>query len=527
MWRRWRLSVGAISALSALAPIAATDSLRSLTHGNQITDSKSETTEDPNLDPDGKARLNLKKADFLIVGGGTAAFAAIKVLKDEADRNCVGNILMVTAEHHAPYMRPPLSKQLWSSSDDLKFTNFDGKRQSILYKDESFYSDHPDVELKCDESVVKIDAASKTAVLSSGEVIQFSKCLLATGACPKDLDLLNKHPSHIVRENHSVFRTVEDFKQLKAKLRPNSKVAVIGGGYLGCELSIALAALRDKNIEVVQIIPESGYMGLVLPEFLSKWIGSKVKSMGVKFREKTRLKSVNALFDESHAMELDLTNGEKVRADHVIVAIGVEPSTQLADSAGLEVDKKLGGFFVNSELESSAPDIWAAGDACSFYDTKMKCRRRVEHHDHAVVSGKLAAKNMLSSANSCNEKQGINNGNASKSPEAFHHQSMFWGDFGDSYGYEAIGLVDSKLPVKAYFKQGNSFVVVESGKEVQSDLDLSEGVLFYLDPSDREAKKIVGVVCWNMFGKIPFARNIVGENFSENDTDKLIKNFIV
>merc|ERR1712079_244049 len=117
--------------------------------------------------------------------------------------------------------------------------------------------------------------------------------------------------------------------------------------------------------------------------------------------------------------------------DHMVVAVGIEPDLELAKASQLETDPVHGGFKVNSELES-VPNIFVAGDAASFDDPALG-RRRVEHHDHAVVSGRLAGENMTGSH------------------KAYTHQSMFWSDLGPDVGYEAIGLVDSKLPTVGVF----------------------------------------------------------------------------
>lgn len=96
----------------------------------------------------------------------------------------------------------------------------------------------------------------------------------------------------------------------------------------------------------------------------------------------------------------------QLSAEHIVVAVGLEPNTDLSDSAGLEVNEKYGGFNVNSELEAGS-NVWVAGDAACFYDVKLG-RRRVEHHDHAVVSGRLAGENMTGAG------------------KRLLHQSMFW-----------------------------------------------------------------------------------------------------
>ena len=111
-------------------------------------------------------------------------------------------------------------------------------------------------------------------------------------------------------------------------------------------------------------------------------------------------------------------------ADHVVVAVGLEPNVQLATKSGFEIDSSLGGYVVNAELQARK-NIWIAGDAACFYDIKLG-RRRVEHHDHAVVSGRLAGENMTGAG------------------KPYWHQSMFWSDLGPKIGFEAIGLVDDQ-----------------------------------------------------------------------------------
>lgn len=113
------------------------------------------------------------------------------------------------------------------------------------------------------------------------------------------------------------------------------------------------------------------------------------------------------------------------------MAIGVEANTDFADNSGLEIDPEQGGLLVNAELEARR-DLWVAGDVANFYDVKLG-RRRIEHHDHAVISGRLAGENMT----------------GAKKP--YTHQSMFWSDLGPEVGFEAIGIIDSNLKTVGVF----------------------------------------------------------------------------
>lgn len=136
-------------------------------------------------------------------------------------------------------------------------------------------------------------------------------------------------------------------------------------------------------------------------------------------------------------VELSLSNAssEWLLADHVVVAVGLEPNVQLAGKSGFEIDSTLGGYVVNAELQARK-NIWVAGDAACFYDIKLG-RRRVEHHDHAVVSGRLAGENMTGAG------------------KPYWHQSMFWSDLGPKIGFEAIGLVDSSLQTVGLFAKAD------------------------------------------------------------------------
>ena len=204
-----------------------------------------------------------------------------------------------------------------------------------------------------------------------------------------------------------------------------------------------------------------------------------------------------------------------ITADHVVIAVGIEANTDLAKSAGLEVDPGQGGFLVNAELQARH-NIWVAGDAASFYDIKLG-RRRVEHYDHAIVSGKLAGENMTGAH------------------KPYWHQSMFWSDLGPRVGFEAIGLTDSKLETVAVYAKGKADDEAQhedsEGNREQKDVvpgvtanelkhklpdkgttattndkkdDYSNGVVFYL-----KENKVVGIVLWNIFNRIPIARKVM------------------
>jgi programmed cell death 8 (apoptosis-inducing factor) len=183
-------------------------------------------------------------------------------------------------------------------------------------------------------------------------------------------------------------------------------------------------------------------------------------------------------------------------ADHVVVAVGLEPNTELAINSGFETHPELGGFVVNTELQART-DVWVAGDAACFYDVKLG-RRRVEHHDHAVVSGRLAGENMCGAA------------------KPYWHQSMFWSDIGPKIGFEAIGLIDSSLQTVGLFAKADesdtpAAQAQSESSEAQSksvskptgEHEYGKGVVLYL-----KNDVVVGALMWNVFKKVPIARQV-------------------
>jgi len=197
-----------------------------------------------------------------------------------------------------------------------------------------------------------------------------------------------------------------------------------------------------------------------------------------------------------------------------------------AKASGIGVDDAHGGFVVNEQFEA-CPNLWIAGDAASFLDPQLG-RRRVEHHDHAIVSGRLAGENMTGA------------------DKAYTHQSMFWSDLGPDVGYEAIGIVDSKLPTVGVFAKATETdtpraVVTESDEHDRSKFeetatikavtpqtpsgnednqDYGKGIIFYL-----KEDKIVGMVLWNVFQRMNIARRVLKEGKSYDDLTEVAKLF--
>ncbi|XP_062341215.1 apoptosis-inducing factor 1, mitochondrial isoform X3 [Osmerus eperlanus] len=475
-------------------------------------------------------------APYLLIGGGTASFAAARSIRA---RDPGARVLIVTDEWDLPYMRPPLSKELWFSddpgvTDTLRFKQWNGKERSIYFQPPSFYvspeeldkAENGGVAVLTGKKVVHMDVRGNKVRLSDNSEISYDKCLIATGGVPRNLQVIERAGEEVTKRT-TLFRKVDDFKALEKVSREIKSITIIGGGFLGSELACALGRRSSEDgLEVVQMYPEKGNMGKVLPEYLSNWTTEKVKSEGVRVITEALVKNVS--FDDGK-VQIKLKDGRVVKTDHLVAAVGLEPSTELAKSAGLEVDSDFGGYRVNAELQARS-NIWVAGDAACFYDIRLG-RRRVEHHDHAVVSGRLAGENMT----------GAN--------KPYWHQSMFWSDLGPDVGYEAIGIVDSSLPTvgvfaKATAKDTPRAAAEMSGTGIRSESeteavarspvasstpppaplqqkdDYGKGVIFYL-----RDKVVVGIILWNVFNRMPIARKIIKDGEEHADLNEVAKLF--
>ncbi|XP_063297022.1 apoptosis-inducing factor 1, mitochondrial-like [Pelobates fuscus] len=262
-------------------------------------------------------------------------------------------------------------------------------------------------------------------------------------------------------------------------------------------------------------------MGKVLPEYLSHWTAEKVRGEGVNVMSNAVVTFVSY---QNGKLKISLKDGRQVQTDHIVAAVGLEPNMELAKSASLELDGEFGGYRVNVELQARN-SVWEAVDADCFYDIKL-VRRRVEHHDHAVVSGRLAGENMTGAA------------------KPYWHQSMFWSDLGPDVGYEAIGIVDSSLSTVCVFTRATEKDTPKSAAELSGTGNRSESdtreifqtentaspVLPQSSPPSTQQREtygkggvfylrdniVVGILLWNIFNRMPIARKIIkdGEEHS-------------
>lgn len=299
--------------------------------------------------------------------------------------------MVLSNEIETPYMKPPLSKELWLTeqipsdnepfnNESLQFKQWNGVERSVYYEPNDFYidpsklNDEPNggVAIVRGYSVQKLDAENRVAFLTDGTEIKYQKCLIATGSSPKTLPVFEDLPSEL-RERVKLFKTIDDYGSLKRVVAQSKSIAIIGGGFLGSELACSLAKYgklsvdfqkchpktglfsnqyktlkgKNKDLQVHQVIGESGIMGKVLPDFLSTWTTERVREEGVNVIPNAEVRCVDLIDDQ---IRLTLENGNTIQCDHVVVAVGSEPNVGLAKESNLEVDTVHGGYLVNAEL---------------------------------------------------------------------------------------------------------------------------------------------------------------------------------
>ncbi|HYM82087.1 MAG TPA: FAD-dependent oxidoreductase [Candidatus Limnocylindria bacterium] len=378
---------------------------------------------------------------YVIVGGGLAGASAIEGIRAH-DGN--GSILMLSRENHPPYHRPPLSKDLWFGKST---------KDKLPVHDENFYREKG-VELALRHEVVELDLPSRRIWDDHGTVHEYQQLLLATGGWPRRLDVEGSE-----QEGIHYFRYLEDYLTLEHRLDHFQHALVLGGGFIAMELA---AALRHVGKEVTLLYPSEYPLRRVLPRDLGLFVAEYYRKQGVEAVSGDR-----AVRFEQRGGSLFVTTsqGNQVTTQVVIVGAGIEPQTDLAEAAGLEVGN---GIEVDEYARTSDPHVWAAGDVAEFPDLTLDRRTRIEHWDHAIHHGKAAGANMA----------GAN--------RPYTHQPFFYSDLFD-LGWEAVGEIDGSLETHAVWKE-----------------PYREGIVFYLRDD-----VVRGVLLWNVWEKVDWARGLI------------------
>ena len=293
--------------------------------------------------------------NYLIVGAGMTADAAARTIHAVDETGAIG---VIGAEPDRPYNRPPLSKGLWK-----------GEAEDTIWRKPELAG----VTLQLGRRVVNLDPAGKRVTDDGGVVHSFDRLLLATGGAPRRL--------RVESDQIIYFRTLADYRRLRALANQKPRCVVVGGGFIGSEVA---AALRMQGCEVVMLIPEAGVGARVFPADLSGFLADYYREKGVEVRTG---EGVTGVEDRAGRPGCGRRSGKELAADVVVAGLGIQPSVELAEQAGLKVDN---GIVVDAHCRTSHPSIYAAGDVANFHNPALDARMRVEHEDNANTMGKVA-----------------------------------------------------------------------------------------------------------------------------------------
>lgn len=313
--------------------------------------------------------------DYLIIGGGVAGTTAAEAIR-AADKSAT--IRIVSAESHRFYSRIMLSKPAFFL-EKIPFA-------SVYLKTEAWYADNA-IELTHGQAATALDTGRKIVTLQSGEEIAYGKLLLAMGTCARKWNVKGAEKDGVL-----YLRTLDDAKKVIAAVKTAKRAVVIGGGFIGFEVC---DMLRLAGIAVTLVIREKYIWEPLLDEQSGRIIEAALKKGGVKILYASQVEEVVGDAQRPDRVEgVRLTDGTALPADMIMAGVGTQCDLEWVKAAGIACKT---GILTNEYLESSAKDIFAAGDVAEYRDVLLEEHIQLGNWVNAHLHGKIAAANMLGS----------------------------------------------------------------------------------------------------------------------------------
>ena len=312
------------------------------------------------------------KTKYLLIGGGLASGQAAKQLRENDPES---PITLVGEEPYVPYDRPPLSKE---------FLRGEKPRDALYFDPEPYFQDRG-IDVILGVAVQQLDLTNKTTLLANGEGLAFEKALIATGGRPVRLKLPGSNLPGVY-----YLRTLDDSTAIAAEASPGKRAVLIGAGFIGMEVG---ASLTQRGVHVTVIESQAHIWPRFATATLAGFFQDYCVDKGVTFHTNELVTEIRG---RDRVSSVVTRAGKELPCDFVCIAVGIVPNVELAQQAGLKVDN---GIVVNEYLQSSHPDVYAAGDVANYLDPVFGKRRRVEHWGHAEYSGQLAGQNMAGANN--------------------------------------------------------------------------------------------------------------------------------
>ncbi|XP_019158493.1 PREDICTED: monodehydroascorbate reductase-like [Ipomoea nil] len=329
-----------------------------------------------------------KSFKYVILGGGVAAGYAAREFANQGVQP--GELAIISKEAVAPYERPALSKAYLFPKGAARLPGFHvcvGSGGEILLPE--WYTEKG-ISLILGTEIVEVDLASKKLVSAAGESFTYEVLVIATGSTVirlSDFGVQGADAKNIfyLRDINDVDKLVEAIKEKK-----DGKAVIVGGGYIGLELS---AALKMNNIDVSMVYPEPWCMPRLFTAGIANFYEGYYQNKGIKI-----IKGTVASGFETHpngeVKEVKLKDGRVLEADIVVVGVGGRPLTALFKG---QVEEEKGGIKTDSFFKTNVPNVYAVGDVATFPLKLYSELRRVEHVDHARKSAEQAVKAIYAS----------------------------------------------------------------------------------------------------------------------------------
>jgi 3-phenylpropionate/trans-cinnamate dioxygenase ferredoxin reductase component len=304
-------------------------------------------------------------ASVVIVGGGLAGAKTAEALRDQG---YAGPVTLVGAEAVPPYERPPLSKSYLAGKS---------KFDEALVHPLEWYAEHT-VDLLCGTEAVAVDRSAQEVVLGDGSRLAYGSLVLATGSEPRRLPIPGA-------EHALLLRTHDDADAIRSTFGAGRRLVIIGGGWIGLE--VAAAAAEAGTAVTILEAAQLPLLAVLGPEMATVFVELH-RAHGVDLR-------LGVSIAEITAGGVRLADGSEVAADAVVMGVGVRPRTELAASAGLDIDN---GVLVDASLRTSDPAIFAIGDIANHQHPVLGRRIRVEHWAAALNQPRAAVAALLGSS---------------------------------------------------------------------------------------------------------------------------------
>ena len=306
----------------------------------------------------------------VIVGGGLAAVRTAEQLRKSG---YPGLVTIVSDEHHRPYDRPPLSKEvLQDSAKGLA---------DVALKPEQFYTDNA-IALRLGAAVDALDTVGQTITLADRTALGYDDLVIATGLVPKRI------PSFPDLDGIRVLRSFDEALQLRDRAAAARRAVIVGAGFIGCEVA---ASLRKLGVDVVLVEPQAAPLAGVLGEQIGHLVARLHRAEGVDVRTGVGVAEVRG---SGRVESVLLTDGSVLDADLVVVGIGSRPATDWLVGSGVDLDPGDRGVLCDDVGRTSAPHVWALGDVASWRDPDGR-QVRVEHWSNVADQARALVAAML------------------------------------------------------------------------------------------------------------------------------------